>query len=393
MITRLITCVFLLLLGAEAWAAAERVPFEVAYLWRDGDPAYAQRRAYTGLRLRDRQRPLPGAQLAIKESKVLGRALGYRFGLREEELSGETDALTRVEALINDGIGVFLLDLPIDEVAALGRALAGRDVILFNFRHRDDSLRGGDCSPVLFHSVPSQAMLMDAMAQFLLSKNWREVLLLVGERDEDKRLGDAFQGSARKFGLEIAAVRDFVLSNDPRQRDRNNLALLTGDADYDVVFLADSLGEVGRYLPYNTKDPRPVVGSEGLVPAAWHWTWERYGAPQLNQRFGKRAKRSMGSEDWAAWAAVKLVIEAISRSETTAIPALRDYLRGDALTFDNYKGVPGSFRSWNNQLRQAILLHSHNAVIARAPFEGFLHRGNSLDSLGADAPETRCVMP
>ena len=46
--------------------------------------------------------------------------------------------------------------------------------------------------------------------------------------------------------------------------------------------------------------------------------------------------------------------------------------------------------TWNNQLRQAILLHTHNAVLARAPIEGFLHQKNNLDTLGSDESESGC---
>ena len=112
-----------------------------------------------------------------------------------------------------------------------------------------------------------------------------------------------------------------------------------------------------------------MIGSEGLVAGAWHWTWERHGAPQLNQRFDRRAKRRMAAEDWAAWAAVRSVVEAIARSGSTDPAALRAFLTSEDVRLDLYKGVPGSFRSWDNQLRQSILLHTHNAVTARAPIE------------------------
>ena len=65
-------------------------------------------------------------------------------------------------------------------------------------------------------------------------------------------------------------------------------------------------------------------------------------------------------------------------------------MTSDAFTLDTYKGTPGNFRPWNNQLRQAVLLHTHNAVIARAPIEGFLHQTNNLDTLGRDRPESAC---
>ena len=166
--------------------------------------------------------------------------------------------------------------------------------------------------------------------------------------------------------------------------------MLTGDADYDVIFLADEVGEFGRYVPYATYLPRPVVGTEGLVARGWHWTWERNGAPQLNQRFEKLAGRHMADEDFAAWAAVRSTVEAISRLKTTDIAALRAYMQSDAFAVDLYKGFPGSFRPWSGQLRQPIILTVTNASIAAAPLAEFLHETNTLDTLGRDAPEAAC---
>ena len=129
----------------------------------------------------------------------------------------------------------------------------------------------------------------------------------------------------------------------------------------------------------------------GLGPSGWHWTWERHGAPQLNQRFDREAAREMADEDWAAWAAVRSVVDAITRSGTSEPAVLRAALVADDLTLDTYKGAAGSFRPWNRQLRQPMLLHTHNAVVARAPLPEFLHATNTLDSLGVDRAESRCV--
>lgn len=233
-------------------------------------------------------------------------------------------------------------------------------------------------------------MLMDALAQYLAKNKWREVLVLEGEEETDRVVSSAFQRSARKFGLDVVDVRPFVLGKDPRVRDQNNVRLLTSKADYDVVFVADTVGEFGRYVPFSTQKPRPVVGSEGLEASTWHWAWERHGAPQLNQRFDKIAGRRMQMTDYAAWAAVKAIIEALVRTESRDVSELAAFLRSGDFTLDIYTGAPASFRAWDNQLRQSVLLHTHNAVIARAPLDGFLHQTNTLDTLGADALESAC---
>jgi hypothetical protein len=49
-----------------------------------------------------------------------------------------------------------------------------------------------------------------------------------------------------------------------------------------------------------------------------------------------------------------------------------------------------SFRVWNNQLRQPIMLATQDWVSARAPIEGFKHRTNDLDTLGQSEREMAC---
>jgi ABC transporter substrate binding protein (PQQ-dependent alcohol dehydrogenase system) len=388
----LIVCVFLWLALAGG-AAAQTGGFDFVYLYRANDAVYEEQRAYARLLLAERHRPLDGAKLAIRNSRMIGSALGLAFDLVEREVAPGASAVEAIDAARAETVAsIFLLDLPEEDVIAAARHFRDAPgLILLNVRHGADRLRGEDCSPALFHVVPSDAMLADALAQYLKKRNWQRVLVLAGEPDRDRTVADAFAAAAKKFRIDIVDRRAFVLSNDPRRREQNNTLLLTGGATYDVVFLADSDGEFGRYVPFATYLPRPVVGSEGLIAGAWHWTFERYGAPQLNQRFDRLAGRRMTDADWAGWAAVRGIVEAVVRAKTTDVERLRKFLVDDGFTFDMYKGVPGNFRPWDRQLRQPILLHTERAVIAVAPEEGFLHEKNTLDSLGRDAPESTCT--
>ncbi len=110
-------------------------------------------------------------------------------------------------------------------------------------------------------------------------KKWRKVLLLEGPETGDTAFAAAFTRSAKRFGINIDAVRDFVPGNDPRERDQNNIALMTSGSDAELVFISDVEGEFGRYVQYQTKNPLPVLGTEGLQASSWHWTWERHGDP------------------------------------------------------------------------------------------------------------------
>jgi ABC transporter substrate binding protein (PQQ-dependent alcohol dehydrogenase system) len=235
-------------------------------------------------------------------------------------------------------------------------------------------------------------MTTDALAQYLVFRKWRDVLLLQGPLPGDAVLADAFVQSAKKFGARISGRALFKSGNDPREREQNDVGLLTATSkDYDVVFVADTDPnlEFARSVPYRTTRPRPVVGSAGLSAEAWHWTWERYGAPQLNNRFLAKAGRHMTGLDWSAWIATKLVTTAAMQTRGGDFDKLAGRILSDA-SFDGVKGLAVSVRPWDHQLRQAILLSTHDAVVASAPLSGFLHATNELDTLGDDQPETPC---
>ena len=232
-------------------------------------------------------------------------------------------------------------------------------------------------------------MLADALAQYLVSKKWRKVLELEGPLDSDKLLSASFEAAAKRYGLKITDKRSFLLSNDPRERNKNNIALLTR-GNHDVIYIADTQGEFSRGAPYKTIKPNLIIGSEGINPSTWHWSWDRYGAPQLEKRFEKKAKRPMSSPDWAAWMAIKTIATAVQSTKSTEFSVLTTFLKSENSLFDTFKGTAASFRPWNNQLRQPILLSTHNWVIDRAPIKGFLHQKNNLDTLGFDEKKSLC---
>lgn len=334
--------------------------------------------------------PFAGAEVAVREVRFVGQALGVSFALERAKGKDGAELLAQLDRLAGEGVRYFLINAPAPVVAELAQAVKGRELLLFNVSAPDDSLRQAQCQANLYHTLPSHSMQTDAMAQFLVANKWRNVLLLEGPLADDKLIGAAFEASAKRFGLRIVAKRAFVLSNDPRQREQGNVGLLTTGSDYDVVYVADSDGEFARGVPYQTVQPRPVVGSEGLVAEAWHWSWERHGAPQLSGRLEKLAGRRMASMDWAAWVAIKAVVESVVRTGNGDYATVVAYLGGQAITIDGFKGNRLDFRPWDRQLRQPILLATHNRVIERAPIAGFLHQTNNLDTLGFDQRDSRC---
>ena len=236
-------------------------------------------------------------------------------------------------------------------------------------------------------------MQADALAQMLVARKWTRPLLLAGPLPQDKLLVEAFTRSAKRFGIKPVAQRPFKLSSDPRERELGNARLLTASVDYDTVVVLDSAGEFARDLPYRTVLPRPVVGSNGLTAQAWSPWYERHGAPQLNRRFFKRTSRVMGSYDWAVWLAARAIAEVVSQDAKASLAVQLKALKQGEITIDGYKGQALSFRAWDGQLRQPLMLAHGNGIAEVAPIEGFLHPKTVLDTLGFDAADTACKTP
>ena len=255
-----------LTLAAAPPAVAAAEELAIGYVALKKDPRYTRKRTYARFLTQPLGRPYVAAKVAIEESGFLGAALGVEFKLKRKRVKSEKNLAGAALKLADAGVHYLLIDAPAPLVDEVARATAGRDLLLFNVSAHDDVLREEQCQPHLLHVIPSHAMLMDALVQYLVSKKWREVLVLTGPRPEDKQLTAAFDRSARRFGLEIVEQRPFVLSNDPREREKNNVALLTAGAEYDVVFIADTEG--------SSPAPRPTTR---CCPAPW---WARKGWPR-----------------------------------------------------------------------------------------------------------------
>jgi ABC transporter substrate binding protein (PQQ-dependent alcohol dehydrogenase system) len=385
-----------LVISPPAISAAAGSPqasaMKLGYVELADDPRYANRGAHSGIVFTDLGRPYQGSQVALEDAEAIGRVIGVDFSMEKSSAASVDELVQQISDWIaKDGVRFVVADLPAAALTDLARKLADRPVMLFNISAPEDVLRGADCAGNVLHIYPSEAMLSDALMQYLVAKGWLQILALQGPAPEDAAMVAALQRSAKKFRAKIVGTRPFLLTNDPRNREQTNIVLMTGDVGYDVVYVADSSGEFGRYVPYETKLPRPVVGSAGLVPTAWSWSWDRDAAVQLQHRYEKISPpRRMNGADWAAWEAVKAVTQAVMRTRSTAFDAVKAFLLSDKLTLDTVKGNPGSFRAWDHQLRAPVLLSTADAVIERAPLPQYLHEINVLDTLGIDAPETAC---
>lgn len=372
--------------------AAAATKFTVAVVSLDGDSRYAPRRlerAYPG---HPGGRAIDGVRLAAADSAFELDAVGLQMEVRDVVLPSVAALPKALAELKASKVQHIVADLPLAElqqlVQAAPAALGG--AIVFNTGLDDDRLRQQGCAAALLHTYPSRAMLSDALVQYLAARNWRKALVLQGPLADDALMTDAFNRSAKRYGLKITQLRPFKLTGDPRERDLGNVRLLTGDREHDVVAVMDSDGEFARMLPYATQWPRPVVGANGLMALAWHPQWDRYGGPQLSRRFVKLAHRPMQGADWAAWVAGRAVAAVLAEHPKASVPQQLQALRGGGTTIDGFKGRTLSFRAWDGQLRQPLFLSHVDGVVGTAPLDGVLHPKEVLDTLGFDEQESAC---
>lgn len=335
---------------------------------------------------------VPGAQLAIRDNNTTGRFIKQRFELDVAVIPAAGDPVAAFAQLVADGHRLIVTDLRADTLRSIAGRADARDVLIFNAGASDDRLRNADCKPNLLHTIPSRAMLADALAQYLAWKRWRRWFLVTGRREEDRLFAAALRRAANRFGARIVEEKEWTYGPDTRRTAQSQVPVFTQGVDYDVLVVADEIGEFGEYLAYRTWEPKPVAGTQGLVPTPWHRTHEQWGSVQLQNRFRETYGRWMTPLDYAVWMAVRSIGEAATRTGSTGSAPLAGYIRSDKFGLAAFKGRKLTYRDWNGQLRQPILLAAPRSLVTVSPQKGFLHRVSELDTLGYDRPESGCKL-
>jgi len=333
---------------------------------------------------------LIGAELGIADNNTTGQFTGQQYELKKIVVPAGGDIVQAFKQQVGEDLGLVVVNLNAEPLLKLSDLPNANQNLLFDVATTDDELRNGQCRHPVVHILPSRAMRADALAQYMLKKRWQKWFLVIGPTAEDQLYAAAVKRAAKRFGMKIVAEKNWTNDYDARRTAQSDVPVFTQGEEYDVLVVADEQGLFGEYLDYRTWIPRPVIGTQGLVATSWHRTHEQWGAVQLQNRFKEKAGRWMEEVDYAAYLAVRAIGEASVRSKSNQVAAIRDYLFSEAFALQGYKGVPLSFRSWDGQLRQPILLAAPRSLVNVAPLEGFLHPKSELDTLGYDQPESAC---
>nr|WP_201742227.1 ABC transporter substrate-binding protein [Mangrovicoccus ximenensis] len=336
-----------------------------------------------------------GAELAMEDNATTGAFLGHNYAL-ETVSAPPSEAEAALDRLLAEGIeSVVVLADGADLLRLADRA--GPGVLILNARARGTGLRSQDCRANVLHVTPSAAMLADAVVQFAAWKKWTSLYMIRGSNPADRELADAYRRAAARFGARIVEEREFEDTGGARRTDtghvlvQRQLPVFTeGAKRHDAVIAADASDVFAPYLPFHLWDPRPVLGSAGLRPVTFHAAHEAWGATQFQRRFEALTGRYVREEDYDTWLALRVLGEAVTRTGSADAGEMRGYILSDAFELAAFKGQKVTFRSWNGQLRQPILLFDGRITASVSPQEGFLHQSSPLDTLGLDAPESQC---
>jgi len=342
---------------------------------------------------------LAGAEIALKDNNTTGKFTDQRFTLDVERVPIGGDAVAALQKLAASGHHFVLVDAPGDVLLKLADSVKDDDVLLFNVSAPEVNLRQENCRANILHTAPDLAMLADALAQYLVWKKWQRWLVVKGTSPKDKEYLEAIRRSAKRFGATIVEERAYESTSGARRTDTGQQLIqlqmpvfTQGAPSYDVLVVADRGELFGPYLPFRTWDPRPVAGTAGLEAMSWHPAHEQWGATQMQNRFQRFAHRFMLPLDHQAWIAVRAIGEAASRTKSGDYAPINAYIRGDKFDLAAFKGQKVTFRKWDGQLRQPIIIAGPELPVSTSPQQGFLHEHEEVDTLGIDAPESKCKL-
>jgi len=341
---------------------------------------------------------IQGARLMLKEANQAGEFVGHKFDLVEAILPEDGDVVAKAKELLKGGDAFILADLEPDDLIAVADLPEAKNSIIMNIRSSATALRQELCRPNVFHVIPDYAMRADALAQYLIWKKWPRWYVIRRDTPEDQDYFAQVKRAAARYGGKVVGEKIYDLPPGARNVDsghqqvQSQMPMVTQEApDHDVMWVINSDDDFGDYLLYRTYLPRPVVGTQGLQATAWDKSYTESGAMHFQNAIPRLANRPPVERDYTAWLAFRSLADAAMKSGATTPQELKTYLLSDDFKLEGFKGQAMSFRDWDHQMRQPVILGGGTRVpVTTSPQEGFLHPTNLTDTLGFDKPETKC---
>jgi ABC transporter substrate binding protein (PQQ-dependent alcohol dehydrogenase system) len=347
---------------------------------------------------------IAGAKMALDENNAGGQFTGDLYTLDVSTVASPDAAVEALQKFVESGHHFIIVDAPAETLLKLSDWAKGKDVLLFNVRATDISLRQENCRKNVLHTVPDRYMLADALAQYLVTNKWTNWLLVRGSTPADIAYADAIKRAAARFGATIVDEREYkdisggkrdAMGKIPPKEDGASAAHAA--PDYQVIIVADEEQLWGPFVPYRGGAEHfvPVAGTTGLVATTWSPGHEKWGATQANNHFEKDYKRLLLPIDYQAYVAARTIGETVTRNHGADFATTAGFITSDDFQLAPFKGVKQTYRPWDGQFRQPILIATDKVPVSLSPQRGFPHASHpdiEMDTLGIDEPDSKCRM-
>ena len=224
------------------------------------------------------------------------------------------------------GDSLIVADLEAPDLLAVADLPEAKDAIIFNVRSSDEASARSSAA----QRVPHHAGLGHARRRarpILLWKKWRRWLLLIGKSPPTRNMPPPSAAPPIVSAPRSSRSARTISSPATPHRHRPS-ADPDADADADarrrharVVWVADTDEAFGEYVPYRTDEPKPVVGTQGLVAVGLASLLRGICRHADAEPFERFAKRIMTERDYTAWLAVRIVGEAVTRTSQDRLPS------------------------------------------------------------------------
>ncbi len=248
----------------------------------------------------------------------------------------------------------------------------------FNVGAPSDALRTARCFRYTFHIEASAAMYLDTMVRWGAEQGYRRWFVVHQDDDEGVAMRDRAaqaigrHGAGGEFVGASAATPQLPFYgqqlNAARSADADAIMVLLSDVDQ-VAFVAQQ-ESVGPLVPLvlfphpNTQTRDYIAAIRQYAPvtnpdfrfALWDPTLSGEGAEDFNAHYLSRWGDPADPPSWAAYSALRVILEAAKATGGFDPDDVVAYLEDPATTFDLFKGPGTSFRPWDHQLRQPLIL-------------------------------------
>ena len=361
---------------------------------------------------------VPAAQLAVEEANYIAGAFGKVVRLLTEVATSPDDADKKATKLVRQGGAKTLLGGGDDRLSGSLQAASTREGIIYlNTMSRSEAVRGAPCHRLTFHVEASLAMYADAIGQWLVrgakKTRWG---FLTPETEAGAEIERMVERARKRQGgttvgrqVVSAGTRDYRAALTTLAKAGPDVLVINLDGSSLLTALAQ-VNELGLHIEvagvvmeaseFWQAEPAKLTG---VWPALWFHGFDRYSGRELNKRLAEAVGQPAESLRWANFTAVKVVWEAVLRGGRTDTAGLVSFLeKGRGM--DAHKGQPLTFRPWDHQLRQPLMVLRGKVpapesprwdifeLLGEVPLRGTPGKSQEeiLDTLGLSEAESAC---